>query len=167
MIFLDSDRLRLIPCTLDMVKALQGRSTDLEKLFGAAVPDDWPQQDVRDALPFFIAALEDNPDTCRWLIWVVVLKAEQTVVGDVGFKGVPRHGAVELGYSILPQYRCRGLASEAAGMLMEWAMKQDQVEKIIARCEVGNRASVRVLEKVGMSTSRMEGNMITWEYPHP
>ncbi len=163
-IVLESQHLRLLPCTLPMIQALQSRSENIESLFGATVPDTWPQHELREALPFFTAALERDPESYRWLVWAVELKSESVVIGDAGFKGVPQNGRVELGYSILPQYRSHGYATEAAKTLLNWALRQDGVEKVIARCDVRNAASVRVLEKAGMSRVRTDENTLLWEY---
>jgi 8-oxo-dGTP pyrophosphatase MutT (NUDIX family) len=83
-----------------------------------------------------------------WGAWLLFRGEE--VVGDAGFKGPPQHGEVELGYSIVPEHRRRGYAIEAAKALVDWALGQPGVERVLAETEPENAPSQRVLERVGM-----------------
>ena len=86
------------------------------------------------------------------------------VVGSAGFLGVPRKDrSVELGFGIQPKRRNLGYASEAARALVGWALEQSCVERVFARCEPTNRASIRVLEKIGMSRRGTSGQMLLWQ----
>jgi [ribosomal protein S5]-alanine N-acetyltransferase len=53
-----------------------------------------------------------------------------------------------MGYAILPEYRGRGLATEAATVVQNWA-EQHNVD-VYASVRPPNPASVRVLAKIGM-----------------
>ena len=59
--------------------------------------------------------------------------------------------AVELGFGVHADYRNQGYASEAARALISWGFSQSEVDRIVAKCDPANAASVRVLEKAGMS----------------
>jgi RimJ/RimL family protein N-acetyltransferase len=83
-----------------------------------------------------------------WGAWLLFHREE--VVGDAGFKGPPQDGEVELGYSIIPGQRRRGYATEAAQALVDWALAQPGVERVVAETEPENEASQRVLERAGM-----------------
>jgi RimJ/RimL family protein N-acetyltransferase len=56
---------------------------------------------------------------------------------------------VEIGYSVLPEFRGEGLATEMVAGLVEWAKHQPAVRQIEAETAVDNEASIRVLEKTG------------------
>ena len=71
------------------------------------------------------------------------------LVGGGGFLGPPQGGAVQIGYSLLPEFQRRGYATEMVGGLVRWALSQPGVDSIAAETEWANPASVRVLEKVG------------------
>jgi RimJ/RimL family protein N-acetyltransferase len=61
------------------------------------------------------------------------------VIGDVGFVGPPgEDGVVEIGFSVIPSYRGRGIATEAVRALSRWGLSQPTVLSILARCEPGN-----------------------------
>ena len=71
------------------------------------------------------------------------------LIGCGGFKGSPsEHGSVEIGYSILPEYRGRNYAPEATASLIEWAFLHPGVRRIVAKTDPDNHASIRVLEKL-------------------
>lgn len=136
----------------------------LSTRIGAIVPHDWPQEDLREALPYFVARLEEDPLSSAWFVWVIVSKADRIVVGDIGFKGRPdAHGTVEIGYSILPAYRNRGFASEAANAMVCLAGKTVGVRKVVAECARDNAPSIRVLAKLNMVRTHEDEGIIRWE----
>lgn len=79
--------------------------------------------------------------------WAMVLRAGGTVVGFCGFFVRPVKGTT-MGYGIVPAYRGRGLATEAAGAVLDWAERHDV--DVYSSVRPPNPASVRVLEKIGM-----------------
>lgn len=86
----------------------------------------------------------------RW--WAPLLFVERSVnlvAGMGGFKGPPLNGEVELGYSIAPAHRGRGLATESAGAMAEAALKVPGVEVVVAHTRAQPGPSPRVLEKCG------------------
>jgi RimJ/RimL family protein N-acetyltransferase len=96
--------------------------------------------------------------------WIVIHKADQAVIGDIGFMGGPdQEGVVEIGYSIVPEYRNQGYATEIAHHLIAWAFQEKGINVVSATCLDDNAGSIRVLEKVGMHRLAPEGNMLKWE----
>ena len=96
--------------------------------------------------------------------WVIVTRVQDTVIGSAGFQGLPRtNGSVELGFGVHPRYRDLGYATEAGRALLGWAREQPSVRRVVAHCEPTNRASVRVLEKLGMSLRGVSNRMLAWE----
>ena len=88
------------------------------------------------------------------------------VVGSAGFLGRPNaRGEIELGYGILEEHRNRGYATEAARALMAWALAQRDIEQVVARSELANGASNRVLEKLGMTRVGTDGAEARWVSP--
>jgi ribosomal-protein-alanine N-acetyltransferase len=129
----------------------------------AGVPDEWPNPDLAEVLPLFEARRAQDPATADWA-YLIVHKADRLLIGDIGFKGLPdEHGTVEIGYGIIPTYRLHGYATEAARALIAWASNQPSVRRITAECEATNAASMRVLQKLGMSQSSRHGSILQWE----
>jgi RimJ/RimL family protein N-acetyltransferase len=57
---------------------------------------------------------------------------------------------VRLAFVLARPYWGRGYITEAARTLIEWAFYQPEIYRVEAYCDVENRASIRVLEKIGM-----------------
>lgn len=160
---LETQRLLLLPFSLEMKKAALSNKSLLAQLIDANVPANWPQGDFAEALPFFVEQMEQDSSGAVW-DGIILLKADRVVIGDMGFKGGPDEaGAVEIGYSILPEYRLRGYATEMAHRLITWAFQQLGISAVIAECLANNIGSIKVLEKLGMRRVALEENMLKWE----
>ena len=59
------------------------------------------------------------------------------------------HGLSELGYALSTPHHGRGVMTAALGQLLPEILLRTPIERIEARCAVGNSASRRVLEKLG------------------
>jgi RimJ/RimL family protein N-acetyltransferase len=57
---------------------------------------------------------------------------------------------IEIGYAIIPEYRRRGLATEAARGLTRYAFSHPEVNLVQAHTLPDGRASINVLKKLGM-----------------
>lgn len=79
--------------------------------------------------------------------WAIVLRDTGVVVGFCGFLVRPVKGTT-MGYAIVPGYRGRGFATEAAAVVLDWAERHEV--DVYASIRPPNPASVRVLEKIGM-----------------
>jgi ribosomal-protein-alanine N-acetyltransferase len=82
----------------------------------------------------------------------VILKSENILVGDCGLERMEVGGepAVELGYDFRSDYWNRGLATEAAAAVRDFAFNVLALPSLISLIRVGNAASRRVSEKIGM-----------------
>ena len=84
--------------------------------------------------------------------WALILKEENKMIGTCGFTRFnPTSGSAEIGYVINPAYRGKGIAAEAAKKVLEFGFFKLGLNRIEARYMVGNDASRRVMEKLGMS----------------
>ncbi|HEU4908379.1 MAG TPA: GNAT family N-acetyltransferase [Propionibacteriaceae bacterium] len=77
--------------------------------------------------------------------WVHQIVVDGVVVGDIGFHGPPGpEKAVEIGYSVVPAWRRRGVASWACSLILQQAWR-DGAESVIAETDHDNVASQAVL----------------------
>ena len=94
-------------------------------------------------------AARDDGDG-QWGMFQIILRETGQVIGDIGFHGPPDEaGTVEIGYSVVEQYRGRGLVGESAVVICGLAWSQREVSRIIARTEADNAASAGVLRHGG------------------
>jgi RimJ/RimL family protein N-acetyltransferase len=143
-------RLRLVAGTEALAAAEIKDKGEFARLLGALVPETWPPDNLRDVLEYFYTLYEEHPAWEGWLTWYAVRidKGYPIVCGGVGFKGPPdEQGMVEIGYSVLPEFRRQGLATEMVTGIVRWAKEQPEAKQIQAETNIGNEASIRVLEK--------------------
>jgi ribosomal-protein-alanine N-acetyltransferase len=117
------------------------------------VPRDWPPDYHANRLGFMRKALEDPDATGWWLHYVVLTDVTRpTLVGVAGFKGPPSDGAVEIGYSIVPSWQRRGLATEASRALVGAAWQRG-AKVILAHTLPHLEPSIGVLRKLEFAPS--------------
>jgi ribosomal-protein-alanine N-acetyltransferase len=151
---IESRRLTLVAATAELMTAdLAGREA-LRIAIGADVPENWPP-DLYESTAMR-AALESLRDPAEhgWSVWYLLSKRTDPphLLGICGFKGKPDEaGSVEIGYSVLSQFRVQGYASEAVSRLVVWAFSHQNVTEVAAETLPHLRQSIRVMEKNGLS----------------
>ena len=87
--------------------------------------------------------------------WAMVSKADGHMIGTCGFSRIEcPHNAAGIGYVLNPAYWGQGLVAEAAERVLRFGFDVLGLHRVEARYMVGNDASRRVMEKLGM---RFEG----------
>jgi ribosomal-protein-alanine N-acetyltransferase len=157
----DGRRLQLIPLPAAAAAVLPAGRAEAAQIIEAILPDAWPLPDLLGILPMQAAA---TPDQERFGIWLIVERETNTVVGDVGFHGPPDGGRVEIGFSVIPDRRRRGYATEAAGAIVEWAIDQPDIGEIVARSDPDNVASARTLTATGFARVGERDGLIQWRF---
>lgn len=82
----------------------------------------------------------------------IILKETGALVGQCGLliQTVEGKDRLEVGYSLLPQYRGFGYGTEAAVKCKEFAFKNSLAEALMSMVHVDNKASEKVALKNGM-----------------
>jgi len=83
-------------------------------------------------------------------LFSVILKESGELIGDCGLEVMDDMGAAELGYDFRRDFWNQGYATEAATAVREHAFDVLKLPQLISLIRVGNLASKRVAEKVGM-----------------
>jgi RimJ/RimL family protein N-acetyltransferase len=157
---IDTPRLELRTLPPEAAGLILSDRPAAERLIGAALADGWPAADLLDILPAQAAA---TAETAPWGIWTLIDLVDDTVIGEAGFLGPPDpDGAVEMGYSIVPERRGRRLASEAAAALAAWAFGHG-ARTVIATTDPDNIPSMRTLEASGFERAGERDGLILWE----
>jgi len=84
-------------------------------------------------------------------LFSVILKETGELIGDCGLEVMEDMGAAELGYDFRSDFWNQGYAAEAAAVVRDYAFDVLNLPQLISLIRVGNLASKRVAEKVGMS----------------
>jgi [ribosomal protein S5]-alanine N-acetyltransferase len=79
-------------------------------------------------------------------------KESNQFTGLIGLKmGKPNYRSAELWYKLHPHQWNKGFASEAVEAILQYCFDELQLHRIEAGCAVDNTASIKVLEKAGMT----------------
>jgi [ribosomal protein S5]-alanine N-acetyltransferase len=98
---------------------------------------------------------------------LVVERDGNIVVGGVGFFGPPQDGEVEIGYGIVPSRQRRGYATEAVQAMVADVLQVDGVQTVTANVDLDNPASIRVLEKSGLTLCAQNQEQATYHIRRP
>ena len=152
----ESRRITLVAATPELVAADLAGGEALGEALGAEVPENWPPELYEStAMRWSLRQLAD-PAEHGWSIWYLLSRKREPpqLLGICGFKGKPdASGSVEIGYSILKQFRVQGYATEAVSRLVTWAFSHQNVNEVAAETLPHLKQSIRVMEKNGLSFS--------------
>jgi [ribosomal protein S5]-alanine N-acetyltransferase len=135
--------------------------------FGITVAEDY--EIVSEWLKFSIEHLQQEKVLPRWGTHLFVLNEQRILIGIGGYKGNrDRDGMVEIGYSIAPSYQNKGLATQAASILINRAFASQEVKLVRAHTLPFENPSTSVLKKVGMvligeHEDKEDGKVWRWE----
>ena len=143
-------RLRLEPALHSDLVAVGLGDAVLARTLGVAIAPDWAGPDAMDAIGRTRDRLADDPDLAPWWMHFIIHEGDGTLIGLGGFKGRPEAGQVEIGYEIAPAYRLRGLATEAARGMVDYAFADARVDHVLAHTLPVDSASTTILQRLGL-----------------
>jgi RimJ/RimL family protein N-acetyltransferase len=149
-----TQRLELIPATLELCDAETAGSEALSQLLRARVSSSWPPSVFeRDDVKRLRQMLEADPVEESWTLHYILLHARakdegRELVGIAGYAGPPTEtGIVEIGYAITTEHQRQGYATEAVNALVSRAFADPSVNTIRANTYPTLEPSIKVLEK--------------------
>lgn len=143
----------------------RGTALQARELVDYAVPADFPGT-AAEVLEIRRVQLAADPARWPWSVRAMVRRDDRVMVGFVNFHGPPgtndidADGAAELGWTVFPEHRRQGYATETARRLMEWARDEHGVRRFISSTTPENAPSLRVHEKLGF---RRTGHIVDGE----
>ena len=173
-----SERLALESMSIPFMRALVARDlAAAERAIGAHVPA-WLPDQLDNFLQYRLAQLAVDPSIREWLGRAMILTDDagrRRIVGTIGFHGPPDpQRRVEIGYSVDPVYRRRGLAREAVRAMFDWAATTHGIRRFVASISPTNEPSLRLAAgfgfvKVGTQVDDIDGLELvfetTWQQP--
>ncbi len=85
-----------------------------------------------------------------WGTLAVVPREQKSCVGYCGVRPLPHTSEIEIAFALKKSCWNQGYATEAAGASIDAAFKTLRIKSIVATVYPENKASLRVLEKLGM-----------------
>jgi RimJ/RimL family protein N-acetyltransferase len=115
----------------------------------------------------FRGALQPAPD--RLAMWATILKSNGAYIGRCGVYPHIQHDTPIPGEGVLAFYIARlywnqGFATEAGAAFVQFGFAELGLQKIVTAVQAENRASLRVLEKLGFSLIRIEQGPRTFHH---
>lgn len=95
------------------------------------------------------------------LTWALTIRGDDQLIGMIAIR--PRGYKHDFGYVLARAHWGRGLMAEAARAIVDLSFTDPEVRRVWAVCDIDNRASARVLEKIGFE---QEGVLRRW-ITHP
>lgn len=144
---LETDRLRLAALTpYDAARAAELAGERAVARNTESIPHPYSEEQAET----FLRELSERIDDGEAAVFGIDLADEEALIGAVGLHPEPDHERARLGYWIGRPYWGRGYATEAARAAVNWAFGAFELQRVYAESFRRNRASCRVLEKLGM-----------------
>lgn len=148
MIVLQTDRLILRHITHSDLDDLYRMNSDAEimKYIGVGLTRNYEQ--MLNEVNTLIGHYSKKPG---FGIMATILKDTDTFVGACGLVYYDNIREVEIGYRFLKEHWNKGYATEASLSLLCYGFEALKLKKIYSSAHVENKASQRVIEKIGMT----------------
>jgi len=142
---IDAGPVALEPATRDLAQAVLDGGPAPREFADGARHDRLPQ-----AMGYALRSFETGAAATLPTVWVVVRRADGTIIGDIGTHGPPDGaGSVEIGYSLAPSARGQGVGTAAVTGLVGRLSAVPGIRQIVANTGADNTPSRRLLERLG------------------
>lgn len=96
-----------------------------------------------------LAMLIGHWDLCGYGMWALELKDTGEFVGRAGLLHPEGWPDVEMGWMLKPEHRHHGYATEVGEVILDFAWRHLQLQRVISMVRIGNDACDRVAERLG------------------
>ena len=86
--------------------------------------------------------------------WAVINKENDEFLGWCGLKFTENLNEYDIGFRFFKKYWNKGYATESARICVNYGINNLKISEIIGRAMLENKASIRVLEKIGLKYER-------------
>jgi RimJ/RimL family protein N-acetyltransferase len=130
------------------------RSTAEEVLAGGPIARTFETGALHDRIPqamdIAIRDIDSGAAAVLPTVWLIVRRADERVLGDLGTHGPPDgEGCVEIGYSLASSTRGMGMGTAAVAAFIQRLAAVPGIRRLTAVTGVDNTASRRLLERQG------------------
>lgn len=147
---IQTERLFLLQADLPKLDAIvKGEWAVLSRLLGGVdIAEKWMH--FPEAMVWMRDYLEEHTIDLRWWNYLIIHRQDVRLIGTCGYKGAPGiEGEVEIGYEIAESYQGKGLGTETARALVDFAFTEPEVQQVIAHTLAEENPSSHLLKKMG------------------
>ena len=105
----------------------------------------------REQAASFIDGSLASFETHGFGLWAVLPHQEDSLIGFCGYWFFYDPPELQLMYGIAPDHWGKGLATEVARVMIQYGFEEYSFDRIITNADAPNLASLRVMEKAGMT----------------
>jgi ribosomal-protein-alanine N-acetyltransferase len=147
---LETKRILLTPWRLEDWRAFREIARDPEVMRYISNGQPWPDERVQE----FVTRQMECYASRGFCLWKLVLKEGGVLAGFCGIQPLEGTPEIEIGWWLARAWWGQGLASEAAREALQDGFERVGLSRIVAVTMPANRASIRVMEKLGMKFER-------------
>lgn len=147
-IVIETDRLLIVPMEMKYLHSTHEYAADLENtIYMLNLPNE-----TLEETKGFIEYAEEEWGKSEPSFFEFAILMDNEHVGAISLYPDDNNPlSAELGWTVNKRYWRKGICTEAAKALMEYAVKRYGINRFIAHCDSENVASRAVMEKIGMS----------------
>ncbi len=112
----------------------------------------WTREECETALEHWIALFESR----RLGKMRLIRKSDGVLVGRCGFGVYGTDDVPEIGFSLYPEFRGQGYATEAASALRDWIFAETEWDHFLGMADTRNAPSLAALGRIGMRKTHVE-----------
>jgi ribosomal-protein-alanine N-acetyltransferase len=147
---LETARMRLLPWQPDDWLLLRPIASDPQVMRYISDGQPWPDERIRE----FVGRQISHFDKLGYCLWKLLLKESSEMIGFCGLQPLDGTAETEIGWWLARAWWRRGLATEAARTALLDGFERAELQRIVAIAMAANRASIHVMEKLGMKYER-------------
>ena len=147
---LETDRVLIREWDPEDRRSLVEVAADPEVMRFVGKGDTWTPEKVDT----FIARQIKNVRRYGYCLGALTYKSTGALIGLAGLQPLGTTDEVEVAWWLRPAYWGRGLATEAGSAILRFAFQQLGLDRIVGITHPENKASIRVITKLGMRLER-------------
>lgn len=141
-----SDRLVIRPIKKSDIDAIHEYASDKSITMMMYLPNE-TREETEKFVSYAISEWNKENPTDREYVIVY----EGKVIGGINLECISTSNVYEIGWTVHKEFRNKGIATESAKLVIEYAFSIMSANKVIAHCDSCNIASENVMKKIGMT----------------
>ncbi len=149
---METERLRLIRIAPEHRDDMYAYASDPETVQYMS----WPRHESPEKTAWFINLTQELYEGEMHYDWAIWHRGDRRMIGTIGLHALDREtNGAEFGYIIAKPWWGQGLVPEAARELLRFCFEEMDFSLMKAYCDPRNKASERVMVKLGMTCGGM------------